>query len=78
MVLPQGMCLTVQAGPLELALLVVTDLLVTEGFGLSVERVTAVVRVDLLEPHYFGASKMALCSCKGVYSFCREFFHLLS
>ena len=76
--LPQGMCLTVRAGPLEWASLVVTDLLVTEGFGLSVERMNAVVRVGLLEPHYFGASKMAVCSCEGVYSLSGEFFCLLS
>ena len=47
LVLPQGMCLTVHAGPLELASLVVTDLLVIEGFGLPVERVNVVVRVLL-------------------------------
>ena len=57
LVLPQGVCLTVRACPLELASLVVTDFLVTEGCGLYVERVNAVMRVGLLEPHYFGPTK---------------------
>ena len=48
--LQRGMCLTVWAGPLELALPAMTDPLITEGLGLSVERLSDVVKEGLLGP----------------------------